>query len=94
MGWCDDPKSKNYNKMIKFPFNCSAEKLWLKKNIYDIIVVIDYNLKPIKRNKGSAIFLHIANSNYASTKGCVAIAKKDMLFLINKINTKTKIIIN
>ena len=37
MGWCDDPKSKNYNKMIKFPFNCSAEKLWLKKNIYDII---------------------------------------------------------
>ncbi len=94
MGWCDDPKSKKYNKMIKFPFNYRAEKLWLKENIYDVIVVINYNLKPVIRNRGSAIFLHIANRNHTSTKGCVAIAKKDMLFLINKINTKTKIIIN
>ena len=26
MGWCDDPKSNNYNKLIKFPFKYSAEK--------------------------------------------------------------------
>ena len=56
MGWCDDPKSNNYNKLIKFPFSFSAEKLYLKKNIYDLILVLDFNRKPIKKGLGSAIF--------------------------------------
>ena len=60
MGWCDDPDSKHYNKLIKFPFKFSAEKLFLKKNIYDIILIINFNLKPVIKNKGSAIFLHIS----------------------------------
>ena len=67
MGWCDDPSSTNYNRLVKLPFILSAEKLWLKENIYDVIVVIDYNLKPVVKNKGSAIFLHIAKKNYAAT---------------------------
>ena len=29
MGWCDDPNSKYYNKLIYFPFKKSAEKLHL-----------------------------------------------------------------
>ena len=91
MGWCDDISSKHYNKMIKFPFDLSAEKLWLKNNVYDVIIVINYNLKPIIKNKGSAIFLHIAN--YAHTRGCVAITKKNMILLASKINNKTKITI-
>ena len=80
--------------MVELPFDLSAEKLWLKENIYDVILVIDYNLKPVVKNKGSAIFLHIAKKNYIATKGCVAITKKNMKFLLNKINSKTKIIIN
>ena len=31
MGWCDSSKSKFYNKLIKFPFSDSAEKMWLKE---------------------------------------------------------------
>jgi len=42
MGWCDDPSSIYYNKLIKFPFKKSAEKLFLKKNIYDLILVINF----------------------------------------------------
>ena len=91
MGWCDDPKSKHYNNLIKFPFNFGAEKLWLSKNIYDVIVVINYNMKPVIKRKGSAIFLHIAKKNYTPTRGCIAISKKDMNLLINLINTKTKL---
>ncbi len=94
MGWCDSPNSKYYNKLIKFPFKKSAEKMWLKETIYDVIIILNYNIKPVIRNKGSAIFLHIAKKNYSPTKGCVAISKKDMIFLINKINKKTKLIIN
>ena len=91
MGWCDDISSKHYNKMIKFPFDLSAEKLWLKNNVYDVIIVINYNLKPIIKNKGSAIFLHIAKKNYISTKGCIAISKQNMNLLVGKIDTKTKL---
>ncbi len=94
MGWCNDPGSKYYNKLIYFPFKESAEKLWLANRVYDVIVVINYNLKPVIKNKGSAIFLHIAKKNYSPTEGCIAINKKDMLFLITKINNKTKLIIN
>ena len=93
MGWCDDSSSNSYNKLIKFPFTHSAEKLYRKESIYDVILVIDYNLKPIVKDKGSAIFLHIAKKNYSSTKGCVAISKKDMKLLLTFINKKTKLII-
>ena len=94
MGWCDDSSSNSYNKLIKFPFTHSAEKLYRKESIYDVILVIDYNLKPIVKDKGSAIFLHIAKKNYSSTKGCVAISKKDMKLLLTFINKKTKLIIS
>jgi L,D-peptidoglycan transpeptidase YkuD (ErfK/YbiS/YcfS/YnhG family) len=94
MGWCDDPNLKNYNKLIKFPFKGRAEKMWLKDRIYDVLIVIDYNLKPIVTNKGSAIFLHMTNNKYRPTKGCVAILKKDFLKILPFINKKTKIFIS
>ena len=93
MGWCDDVNSNFYNKLIKFPFSKSAEKFWIKDNIYDVIIILNYNMNPILKNKGSAIFLHVARKNYTPTKGCIAISKKDMYFLISKINTRTKLII-
>ena len=93
MGWCDDPASKYYNREIKFPFKGSAEKLWRKDNIYDLIIVLNYNFNPIIINKGSAIFLHICKNNYAATKGCIAINKKDMLNLLVNIKKTTKLII-
>ena len=89
MGWCDDYKSKKYNKLIKFPFKYHAEKLYKKNNTYDIIVVLNYNMNPVKKNKGSAIFLHIAKKNYQNTEGCLAIKKNDLKKILNVINKKT-----
>ena len=91
MGWCDDSNSKYYNKLIKFPFNFRAEKLWLRENIYDVVIIINYNTKPIIKKRGSAIFLHIAKKNYTPTRGCIAISKKDMNLLIGRINTQTQL---
>jgi L,D-peptidoglycan transpeptidase YkuD (ErfK/YbiS/YcfS/YnhG family) len=94
MGWCDDPKSKNYNKLISYPFNYKSEKLFRKDNVYDIILVLNYNMYPIKKNKGSAIFIHISKKNYKKTEGCIAIRKYEMLKILKEIkkNTKVKII--
>ena len=91
MGWCDDPNSVYYNKIINYPFKFSAEKLWKKENIYDIIIVIDYNLNPVIKNKGSAIFLHIAKKKYQPTNGCIAVNKKNIRLITSTINKKTKL---
>ena len=93
MGWCDDPKSKNYNKLISLPCNFSHEKLYRKDNIYDLIVPINYNTSKIAKGKGSAIFLHIAKKNYSPTKGCIALNKRDLILLLKVIESK-KIKIN
>ena len=91
MGWCDDPNSAYYNKIITYPFKFSAEKLWRKENVYDIIIVINYNLNPVVKNKGSAIFLHIENRKYKPTNGCIAVNKKNIKLIASKINRKTKL---
>ena len=78
MGWCDDPKSNQYNKLIKLPFAYNHEKLFKKENIYDIILVLNYNMNPVKKNKGSAIFIHVAKNNFKKTEGCVAVKKQHL----------------
>ena len=89
MGWCDDPSSKKYNQLVYLPFSYSHEKLFIKENIYDIILVLDYNMNPVKKDKGSAIFIHVAKRNYEHTMGCVAVKKEHLKFLTSKINKKT-----
>ena len=91
MGWCDDPKSSYYNKIINYPFKYRSEKLWRKENVYDIIIIIDYNLNTIIKNKGSAIFLHIAKRKYQPTAGCIAVSKKNIKLIASKVNKRTKI---
>ena len=94
MGWCDDPKSKKYNQPIKLPTKYSHEILYRRDNIYDLILVLNYNMKPIIKNSGSAIFIHIAKKNYKKTAGCIALKKADLIYLVGKINKNTKVHIN
>ena len=91
LGWCDDPKSKQYNKLVKLPFNFSHERLYKKENSYDVILVLDYNMNPILKNKGSAIFIHVARKNFAPTHGCIAINKYEIKKLIKEVDCKTKV---
>ena len=91
IGWCDDPKSNFYNKEIKLPNKFSHEKFYRKDNLYDIIAILNYNTKPIIKNKGSAIFIHIANNNYKPTAGCVGIKKSNLIKLLSIIKKNNKI---
>jgi L,D-peptidoglycan transpeptidase YkuD (ErfK/YbiS/YcfS/YnhG family) len=91
MGWCDDPKSIFYNKQIKLPSKFSYERLYRKDRIYDLLAVLNYNTNPVVKNKGSAIFIHIAKNNYRSTAGCIALKKSDLIKLLEIIKRNTKI---
>jgi L,D-peptidoglycan transpeptidase YkuD (ErfK/YbiS/YcfS/YnhG family) len=91
MGWCDDPRSIFYNKQIKLPSKFSYEGLYRKDHIYDLLAVLNYNINPVIKNKGSAIFMHIAKKNYSPTAGCVALKKNDLIKLLEIIKKNTKI---
>ena len=90
MGWCNDVSSDLYNKEIKINKKILHEKLFRNDNLYDYLIVINYNTKNIKSGKGSAIFLHLTN-NYKKTAGCIAVTKKDLLIILKLIDKKTKI---
>jgi L,D-peptidoglycan transpeptidase YkuD (ErfK/YbiS/YcfS/YnhG family) len=94
MGWCDDPTSKKYNQLIKLPTKYHHEKLYRSDKLYDIVIILNYNMNPIVKGKGSAIFLHLSKNLKNKTSGCVALRKKDMLELIKIIKKSTKVIIN
>ncbi len=93
MGWCNDPKHKKYNSLINIKEKIKHEKMFRGDRKYDLVVVLDYNLKKPIPFKGSAIFIHLTN-NYKPTAGCIAISKNDMLVLLKILNKKTKIKLN
>ena len=90
MGWCDDPKSIYYNKIIKINDNCSHEKLIRRDKKYDLLIPIKYNFDNSISGKGSCIFLHLTK-NYKPTAGCIALKKKDFEILLKLVDKKTKI---
>jgi L,D-peptidoglycan transpeptidase YkuD (ErfK/YbiS/YcfS/YnhG family) len=77
-GWCDDPSQADYNRMVRFPRDGSSEELWRQDPLYDLIGVLGWNDSPVRRDRGSAIFLHVARPTYAPTEGCIALALGDL----------------
>ncbi len=90
-GWCDDPRSPSYNKLVHIPNEWGAEKMWREDGLYDLVVVVGYNDDPPEGEWGSAIFLHIARDDYAGTQGCVAFARKDLLELLPLLTRETRL---
>jgi L,D-peptidoglycan transpeptidase YkuD (ErfK/YbiS/YcfS/YnhG family) len=91
MGWCDDPKSRYYNREVKIPNKFSHERLYRNDNIYDLVILLSYNVRPIIKGKGSAIFMHVAKNKYLPTEGCIALKKTHLIKILKQINSKTLI---
>lgn len=81
-GWCDDPASPDYNRMIILPHPARHESLWRPDAVYDVIGVLGWNDSPVIAQRGSAIFLHVAREDMAPTEGCVALRLPDLLTLL------------
>jgi L,D-peptidoglycan transpeptidase YkuD (ErfK/YbiS/YcfS/YnhG family) len=93
-GWCDEPAHPDYNRPVTLPFTASHEELWREDGVYDVIVVLGYNDDPPRPGKGSAIFMHVARSDFAPTEGCVALALPDLLNVLEACTPDTSIRIN
>jgi len=84
-GWCDDPNHSDYNLPVKLPHQARCERMWREDEVYDLVVPLGYNDDPPVPGKGSAIFLHVARPLYVPTEGCVALARKDLIALLEML---------
>ena len=81
-GWCDDAGHPDYNRQVRLPHPARHEELWRRDGLYDVVGVLGWNDAPVLRGRGSAIFLHVARPDLAPTEGCVALARADLLAVL------------
>jgi L,D-peptidoglycan transpeptidase YkuD (ErfK/YbiS/YcfS/YnhG family) len=93
-GWCDASDHAAYNRLVKLPFAASHEELWRTDGLYDVVVDLGYNDDPPVPGRGSAIFLHVARPDYGPTQGCVAVAREDLLWLLSRCDTRTRLCVS
>ncbi|MEK1923952.1 MAG: L,D-transpeptidase family protein [Rhizobium giardinii] len=87
--WCDEPRDANYNRPVTTPFTQSHEKMRRADGLYDVCLVMDWNLRRRKRHGGSAIFFHLAKPGYMPTEGCVAVSRPAMTRLLRLMRRGT-----
>jgi L,D-peptidoglycan transpeptidase YkuD (ErfK/YbiS/YcfS/YnhG family) len=93
-GWCDDPADAGYNRPVRLPYPAGAEHLWRSDGLYDLIVPLGYNDAPVVPGAGSAIFLHVAQRDYAPTEGCVALAQADLLRVLAGADAGCRVVVH
>jgi len=81
-GWSDDPADAAYNRPVRHPYGCSAERLWRDDSAYDVIVILGHNDMPPVPGYGSAIFFHLVAPGATHTEGCIAVNREAMLGLL------------
>lgn len=71
--WCDDATDRRYNRLIDRPPGQAEERLQREDKLYNVIVELGWNDRPVIRGRGSAIFWHLARPGFTPTAGCVAV---------------------
>jgi L,D-peptidoglycan transpeptidase YkuD (ErfK/YbiS/YcfS/YnhG family) len=88
-GWCDDVSDRNYNRFVELPYPASHETMLRKDALYDLVLVLDYNMVPRKKTCGSAIFFHVARAGYEPTEGCVALPFAVLKKMMPRLSNET-----
>ncbi len=91
--WCEDPASPDYNQPVLSPHAFSTEKLRRSEPLYDVVAVLDFNRHPVIPGMGSAIFLHLWRKPRHPTAGCIAFARRDLLWILQRWTPHSRVII-
>jgi L,D-peptidoglycan transpeptidase YkuD (ErfK/YbiS/YcfS/YnhG family) len=92
-GWCEDPAGRHYNRPVKVPAGCNADRLARSDDLYDFIIEIDHNTQPRVSGRGSAVFIHVARPQFAPTAGCVALDINTLRRLLTRLGPHTKLMV-
>jgi L,D-peptidoglycan transpeptidase YkuD (ErfK/YbiS/YcfS/YnhG family) len=88
--WVDDGNSEDYNKWVQGEPNAASwEKMRRDDGQYKYGVVIEYNMSPIVKGKGSAIFLHVWKDG-GPTLGCVSMPEEMVLKILGWLDPAKK----
>lgn len=85
----DDTASVSYNKLVDstaVPLDWKTGEHMRQVEQYRYGLVIEQNTSPMLRGRGSCIFVHIWKGPGKSTAGCTAMAEKDLLDLLGKLD--------
>lgn len=88
-GWCDADGHRRYNRPVTLPFPASHETMWRADGLYDLVVELGWNDRPVRRSRGSAIFLHAARPDFSPTAGCVALEPAALRKLVRALGPRT-----
>lgn len=89
LGWCEVPDDRNYNRPVRMPYRASHETMRRADRLYDYCLVLDWNIAPRRRGRGSAIFFHLARAGFTPTQGCVAVTPRVMARLLPYLSDRT-----
>ena len=93
LGWCEVPDDRNYNRPVTIPYAASHERMLRSDNLYDACIVLDWNISPRRRGRGSAIFFHLARPGFTPTQGCVAVTHAVMARLLPRLSRRTVLVV-
>lgn len=83
--WCDASGHGDYNQFVRAPCPASHEALRRPDPLYDIVLITDWNWPEAEAGKGSAIFLHQWRRPGFPTAGCIAMARRDLIWLASVV---------
>lgn len=90
-GWCDESGDRNYNRKVRIPYPASHERMRREDELYDVCIVLDWNIRERRQGRGSAIFMHLARPGYLPTEGCIALSRRDMWRLLPHLEAGMRI---
>lgn len=85
--WVDAVNSPDYNTWVTIAEDKlnnpksmwhSFERMKRVDHLYELGLVVEHNMAPVEKGKGSAIFMHVCRRPGAPTSGCTAMNKKDL----------------
>lgn len=96
-GWCDAPSDPRYNDHVTLPYEASHESLQRADTLYDLVFVLSHNRWPAVPGYGSAIFLHVAETQKSGalkpTLGCLALELSELVAIAPLITRQSWLII-
>jgi L,D-peptidoglycan transpeptidase YkuD (ErfK/YbiS/YcfS/YnhG family) len=81
--WVEDPSSPAYNTFQRIgcarrpPFRTTTPDMSKDRTAYAYLAIIEFNMNPIIRGRGSGIFLHVQTGR--PTNGCVSLRRAQLL---------------
>jgi L,D-peptidoglycan transpeptidase YkuD (ErfK/YbiS/YcfS/YnhG family) len=91
--WCDAPDHPLYNHLTREAFGKSRERLRRADPLYDIVLPLDWNWPDAVPGKGSAIFIHQWRRPGYPTAGCLALSRRDLLFIARNAVPGTEVVV-